>query len=121
MNEPVSTDNILVSIKKLLGIDASYEPFNTDVIIHINTYLGVLNELGIGVEGYKVVDGSETWSAFLEGSNVSMEEAKTYVYLRIRMVFDPPTSGIHTNAFEKQIEELGWRMIIKNECSPPTV
>lgn len=111
-------DSILVSIKKLLGIDEAYTPFDTDVIIHINTYLGVLNELGIGVEGFTVTDASQTWDEFLAGSKVSLNEAKTYLYLRVRQVFDPPESSALGAAIDKQIEELGWRMIIKNECSP---
>jgi len=116
-NEPVSGDSILNTIKKLLGIDASYHPFDTDIIIHINTYLGVLNDLGVGVLGFTITGPNETWSEFLSGSAAPVNEARTYVYLRVRMAFDPPTSGIVTNAIEKQIEELGWRLRIKVECS----
>ena len=110
-------DSILISIKKLLGLTEDYDAFDTDVMIHINTYLGVLNELGIGVEGFVIEGPDETWDDFLEGSNVSLNEAKTYIYLRVRQVFDPPASSVLSSAFDKQIDELGWRMMTKVECS----
>ena len=110
-------DSILTTIKKLLGLSEDYEAFDTDIIVHINTYLGVLNELGVGVEGFSIEDKEATWEEFLEGSNVSLNEAKTYIYLRVRQVFDPPASSVLSSAFDKQIDELGWRMTTKVECS----
>lgn len=113
-------DSIFLTIKSLLGYESFYDPsdsFDSDIMIHINTYLGVLNTLGIGVEGFFIEDDSATWSDFLDGSNVSLNEAKTYIYLRVRQAFDPPTSGILSAEFDKQIDELGWRMTTKVECS----
>lgn len=111
------TNSILNEVKKLLGIDPSYEPFDTDIIIHINTYLGVLNELGVGVDGFTISDNTATWGDFLEGSAVPLNEVKTYVYLRVRQVFDPPASSVMAEAISKQIDELGWRMTTKVECT----
>lgn len=110
-------DSILNTIKKLLGIDPSYTPFDTDIIVHINTYLGVLNELGVGVDGFTIEDSSATWDEFLVNATVPLNEVKTYVYLRVRQVFDPPASSVMSAALDKQIEELGWRMRIKVECT----
>ena len=86
-------DSIFLTIKSLLG----YESF--------------------GVEGFSIEDDTATWEDFLEGSNVSLNEVKTYIYLRVRRVFDPPASSILSAAFDKQIDELGWRMTTKVECS----
>lgn len=113
-------DSIFLTIKSLLGYESFYDPtdsFDTDIMIHINTYLGVLNTLGIGVEGFSIEDDTATWEDFLEGSTVSLNEVKTYIYLRVRQVFDPPASSILSAAFDKQIDELGWRMTTKVECS----
>lgn len=109
-------ESILNSIKKLLGLAEDYNAFDTDVIIHINTYLGVLNTLGIGVEGFTIEGPNEVWSDFLEDSPVSLNEVKTYVYLRVRQTFDPPASSVLSSAFDKQIDEIGWRMMMKVEC-----
>ena len=111
-------ESILNTIKKLLGIDESYDAFDTDVIVNINTFLGVLNTLGVGVEGFTIEDDSATWGEFLAANAVPLNEAKTYLYLRVRQVFDPPASGVLGSAFEKQIEELGWRMMVKIESTP---
>lgn len=110
-------ESILTTIKKLLGIDEGYEAFDTDIIVHINTYIGVLNQLGVGVEGFTIEDDSATWDDFLAGSNVTLNEVKTYLYLRVRQVFDPPESSITSAAIDKQIDELGWRMTAKVEVN----
>lgn len=108
-------DSILNTIKKLLGLDEDYDAFDTDVIVHINTYLGVLNELGVGVEGFSIEDDEATWSEFLAKNTVPLNEVKSYVYMRVRQVFDPPTSSILNQTLDKQIDELGWRMMTKVE------
>lgn len=106
-------DSILITIKKLLGLTEDYEAFDTDIMIHINTYLGVLNQLGVGKEGFMIEGKDETWEDYLEGNSVILNEAKTYIYLRVRQVFDPPASSVLGQAFDKQIDELGWRMMEK--------
>lgn len=108
-------DSILNSIKKLLGLDESYEAFDQDVIIHINTYLGVLYQLGIGTKDFYIEDSSATWADFLGESQVSLYEVKTWVYLNVRMVFDTPTSSIMAQAMKEQIAELTWRLNVKAE------
>ena len=109
-------DSILITIKKLLGLAEDYHAFDTDVIVHINTYLGVLNTLGVGKEGFAIEDETAVWADFLEDAIVSLNEVKTYVYLRVRQTFDPPASSVLSAAFDKQIEEIGWRMMMKVEC-----
>lgn len=108
-------DSILLTIKKLLGIGDDYEYFDEDIIIHINSVLMILNQLGIGpVTGFSISDESATWSDFVD--NLSMLEAvRSYVYIKVRLLFDPPTSSFTITAFENQIKELEWRLNVMAE------
>lgn len=108
-------DSILESIKKLFGPEGSYTAFDTDLIIHINTFLRVLNQLGIGVQDFRITDGSATWNDFLGENEALLDDVKTYLYLRVKMVFDPPSSGIVTNSYKVIIDELTWRLRIAGE------
>ena len=103
-------DSILITIKKMLGLAPEYPPFDTDIIVHINTYLQVLNQLGVGVDGFTITDESATWADFLSERSASEQMVKTYLYLRVRMVFDPPTSSILSQAIKENVDELGWRL-----------
>ena len=103
-------DSILTSIKKLLGITEDYEHFDQDVIIHINSALSVLTQLGVGPEaGFFIEDSSAIWSDFV-GNTSKLELIKTYIYLKVRLVFDPPTSSAVIDAINRQISELEWRI-----------
>ena len=104
-------DSILATIKKMLGLSADYPPFDTDIIVHINTYLAVLNQLGVGVDRFSIVDGNATWGDFLSGQDINLNEVKTYLYLRVRLVFDPPTSSILAQAIDNNVNELTWRLL----------
>lgn len=103
--------SILNSIKKLLGLDPEYTPFDTDIIIHINTVLRILNQIGIGSKTFRVTEASQTWDQFLTGpDDTNLDDVITFVYLRVRLLFDPPTSGIATDAIKATIDELTWRL-----------
>lgn len=104
-------DSILKSIRKLIGgIDADEGPFDTDLIIHINTVLQTLNQLGCGKENFMVTGNDETWSDFLGGPTIILNWVKTYVYLKVRLYFDPPSSGTLMQAMKEQADELEWRI-----------
>lgn len=104
------TDSILTSIKKLLGITEDYEVFDTDIIIHINTVIMILNQMGVGVQGFHITGKDEVWSDFI-GNDTAYEMAKTYIYLKVRMIFDPPTTGGGVmDAMNNTIAELEWRL-----------
>lgn len=108
-------DSILTSIKKLLGIAADYTHFDTDVIIHINSAFDILNQLGVGPsEGFKITDESEVWTDFIEDTT-KLESIKTYIYLKVSLWFDPPTSSAILSAKERQISELEWRLNVAAE------
>lgn len=101
-------ESILTSIKKLLGPEEAYEHFDTDIIVHINTALMRLRRLGVGPkEGFLIEDSSAMWSDFL-GDDPRLEGVKTYVYLRVKLLFDPPTSSAVLQSFKETINELEW-------------
>lgn len=104
------TDSILNSIKKLLGFEPDYTAFDTDIQIHINTVFSVLHNIGASpVEGFFITGPEETWSDFLE-ERMHVEMVKTYMYLRVRLLFDPPATSFALDAFKKQIDEFEWRL-----------
>ena len=102
-------ESILTSIKKLLGITEDYTHFDTDIIMHINSVFMILMQLGIGpAEGFSITGDSEVWSDFLSDATW-FESVKSYVYLKVKLIFDPPQSGTLLNAMEKQVSEFEWR------------
>lgn len=103
-------DSILLTVKKYLGIADNDNGFDLDIIMSINTVFGILTQLGVGPkEGYTISDRSATWSDYL-GDNALLEMVKTYMYLKVRMIFDTPTSGSMNSAHEGLIAELESRI-----------
>lgn len=105
-------ESILTSIKKLLGIDESYTHFDADIIMHINSALMVLTQLGVGPEeGFMIEDDTSTWISFISEENAAKIEAvKSYVYLKVKLLFDPPLSSAAIESINRQISELEWRL-----------
>ena len=105
-------ESILVSIKKLLGLTEEYTAFDTDVIIHINSVFMILNQLGVGPdEPFRITGDSETRSDFTTAMDV--EAVKSYVYLKVRLIFDPPMSSAVKDAVKSTIDELEWRLNVQ--------
>lgn len=112
------SDSILTSVKKVLGVGADYNVFDTDIIIHTNSAFATLNQLGIGPEsGFAIEDDSATWGDFL-GEDKNLNPVKTYVYLRVRMLFDPPGTAYLNTAIKDQVKELEWRLNSYRETQP---
>ena len=108
-------DSILNSIKKLLGIQTDYKNFDTDIIIHINSVFMILNQLGIGPkQGFKIEGDTETWSDYISDGD-DLESIKTYVYLKVKIVFDPALSGTVMEANKEVLRELEWRLNFHHE------
>jgi hypothetical protein len=108
-------DSILDSVKKVLGIDKDYDAFDVDIVMHINTVFATLHQLGIGPEaGFAIEDASPTWEEYL-GDDMRLNNIKTYIYMRVRIVFDPPTTGFLLTSMKEQIQELEWRISIRRE------
>lgn len=109
-------ESILTSIKKLLGISEEYTHFDNDIIMHINTVLMVLNQLGIGPEeGFLIFDKSAMWNDFISSDNKNLHAIKTYVYLKVKLLFDPPLSSAVMEATNRLISELEWRLNVLAE------
>lgn len=112
------SDSILDSTKKILGIDADYTVFDLDVITHINSVFTTLTQLGVGpVTGFYIDDSLATWDDYLTPW-MNLNAVKSYMYLRVRLLFDPPATSFHIAALEKQIQELEWRLNVQVDSGP---
>ena len=109
------SESILDSTKKILGIDADYTAFDMDIILHINSALATLNQLGVGPEeGFFIEDSSAEWGDLL-GDDPRLNQVKSYIYLKVRVVFDPPASSFVLTALNEQIKEHEWRINVVRE------
>lgn len=103
-------DSILTSIKKLLGITEEYTHFDADIIMHINSVLTILTQLGVGpAEGFHIEDASVTWGDYLS-NKLYLEPVKTYIYLKVKLMFDPPLSSAVMESMNRMISELEFRL-----------
>lgn len=106
--------SILDSIKQLLGIDKNDDNFDKELIVYINGALMILNQLGVGPEtGYSITDENNTWDEFLLDRK-DLEAVKSDVYLRVRLIFDPPQNSFLVKAIEDQIKEYDWRIEVNH-------
>lgn len=107
------TESILTSIKKLLGIDEDYEHFDADIIMHINSVLSILTQIGVGpTDGFSISNKKAKWADFIpDGSNI-FSLVKSYVYLKVKLLFDPPNSSAAIDANNRQISEFEWRLSV---------
>lgn len=110
-------ESILTSIKKMLGIAEDYTHFDTDLMIHINSVLSILAQLGVGSsKGFLIENKFATWADFIpEGFN--LELVKSYVYLKVKLLFDPPTSSAVIESTNRLLSELEWRINVEVETS----
>ena len=108
-------DSILTSIKELLGIPAEYTHFDSNLIIHINSVFSILTQLGVGPsDGFAIEDDGATWDEFVQDSK-TIESVKSYVYLKVRLLFDPPLTSSVLDATNKLAGELEWRLNVAAE------
>ena len=108
-------NSILTSIKKLLGITADDTSFDEDIIIHINTVFMDLNQIGVGpANGFRIEDKDNIWSEFVEDDSY-YDAVKTYIYLKVKLLFDPPLSSAVMTSINQSIEKLEWRLNVKAE------
>lgn len=110
----IDNDSILMTIKRLLNVSPEEIHFDTDVGTFINSEFMTLTQLGIGNEGFYIKDADTRWTDFSDDKSL-IQAVKEYVYLRVRMVFDPPASSIVADAFNQKISELQWRLNIQSE------
>lgn len=118
VEEPtVDTESILNSMKLMLGMEPDYNAFNTDLIIHINSILSKLTQVAVGPpEGFQlplVNPETSKWEDFIGANNPKLNMVKTYVYLQLRMLFDPPQNSFTQEAMRSEAEELLWRLNVE--------
>lgn len=105
-------ESILISIKKLLGISEEYTHFDADIIMHINSVFMILNQLGVGPkEGFFIEDDSTTWDEYIPDVT-KLHAVKTYIHLKVKLLFDPPASSAVMECTKQMIAELEWRLNI---------
>lgn len=119
--------SILDNVKKMLGLDPSYTAFDVDVMMHVNAIFTVLSGLGIGpIGGFMIEDNTPTWDAFLAETDENIHLVKSYMYVRVRLLFDPPSTSMAIDAMTSQYKEFEWRLNVKREGeswtdpNPPT-
>lgn len=111
------TESILTSVKKLLGIAEDYTVFDTDLVLHINSVFLTLSQLGVGPEeGFMITSEDETWGDYMN-SGALLNAVKSYVYLKVRLLFDPPSSSSVSDSVRNMISELEWRINVEGENS----
>lgn len=110
-------ESILTSIKKLLGVPENYEQFDMDITIHINSVFMILNQLGIGPsDGFSITDKTALWSDFIS-DNKKLEAIKSYMYMKVRLMFDPPSSSAVMDCMNRTINEMEWRLNAEAESN----
>ncbi len=104
-------ESILTSIKKLLGIAEEYNHFDTDIIMHINSVFTILNQLGVGPsDGFSIADDTAVWTDFIPENDKDFELVKSYVHLKVKLIFDTPASSSIIEAMNRMINEFEWRL-----------
>lgn len=107
------TKSILFTVKKMLGLDETYDAFDQDVITNINSVFLTLNQLGVGPSGFQITGDSEEWSDFVDPAKYP--GIQSYVYLKTRLLFDPPTNSFLVDNIQKQIAEFEFRLNVQAE------
>ena len=113
-------NSILTSVKKYCHISEDYEDFDQDIIMLINSSLRTLNQLGVGVKGFNIEGKDPVWDDFLGNDSENLSMAKEFVFLNVRLIFDPP-AGSSASAYDKRIQELTWRLNVQVDPSTDNV
>lgn len=107
----VYDEPILPSIKEMLGLDENYDPFDQEIVAHINAVFLALNQIGVGQKNFQVtMHQTETWGEFL-GDAENMIAVKSYVWAKVKMAFDPPASSVLMDSLKRTAEELEFRLM----------
>lgn len=108
-------ESILASVKKVLGIDEIHTAFDEDIILHINSVFAILQQMGVGPEnGFSISDNSAFWEDYTDDVN-QLNFVKSYIYLKVRLLFDPPVSSGAVESINKLISELEWRLFVATD------
>lgn len=120
----MAEDTILGSVKNILGIPSDQDPFDQELILHINSVLFTLRQLGVvSNEGFELETGEETWNHFFAATGYTKADVAAYIGYKVRIAFDPPTNQSLLSSYKEMISELEWRlnsMREEKEWTPPT-
>lgn len=107
--------SILKDTKKVLGLEPEYKAFDIDILMHINSVFSTLDQLGVGpIGGFSISDDTAEWTAFL-GEDPRLNSVKTYMFLKVRLLFDPPATSYLITSVKEQAQELEWRLSVYRE------
>jgi len=113
----IESASILTSTKAALGVGEDDVSFDAELITFINSVLARLNQLGVGpAEGFSIAGKETLWTAFI-GASPLLNNVKTYMYLRVRRLFDPPEIGFVLTAIDNEIKEEEWRLVVATESA----
>lgn len=107
-------NSILETIKKMIGFGCDYTEFDVDLIVHINSVFSLLAQLGAG-KVFSIDGADQTWGDYLGEDLTNLEMLKTYMYMKIRLVFDPPSSSSVLNSMKEFVSEYEWRINVESE------
>lgn len=114
---PFIPDSILHTTKKALGIDADYDAFDHEIIMHINSAFATMTQLGIGPkDGFMIEDANALWTDFI-GNRPVANSVKSLMYLKVRLIWDPPATSFVLTSIENQIRELEWRLNVSEDTT----
>jgi hypothetical protein len=122
MTDPSVKDSILDSVKQVLGLGTSDTAFDVDVTMHINSVLVSLQQLGVGpAEGFRVSDRTDVWSDYISGGTLLLENVRSYIAIKVRLIFDPPATSFAIDALQRMAQELEFRINVNAEVlNPPS-
>lgn len=110
------TTSILNDAKKMLGIEPDYKAFDDELCMHISSIMMTLNQLGVGPpQGFSVYDEDATWDVFLGRSRKDLAAVRSYIFLRLRLMFDPPANSFLVTSLQSQVDQLEWRLNVQVE------
>lgn len=113
-------DSILQSVKKMIGVQVEFDGFDPDLIMHINSVFSILKQLGVGPDdGFVISGGDDTWQDYFAEDPID-ESVKSYVGMKVKMIFDPPTTQAVIDAYQRMIGEFEWRINVEKENNDDT-
>lgn len=114
-------DSILQDVKQMLGVEWDDDTFDLDIKNHINTVFFNLNQIGVGpADGFVIEDESTLWDAYI-GTSKNLHAVKTYIFTRVRLLFDPPTNGFLVTSLQQQADKLEWTLMVEVDPIPSEV
>lgn len=116
-----NSQSILTTVKRTLNLEEDYTYFDYEITTHINSAFGTLHQLGIGpVNGFEIEDATAIWSDFM-AEDLTLSPVKSYVYLYVKLLFDPPAQSWVLTAQEQRLDELTWRLnVVREDALIPT-